>query len=146
MCWQPWTLSNPVIEGKWIFSSNPPPNWIYNGMVTIYTENGDSIDIILCGECGAGGGGSHSIVKHFCQGKFNSIPFINIKTSPFLLNSRLSCLMLSWHHHGHTDISMTRHVSPADAPCQAGYSPRVWGPTKSIILPPFCATSVLGME
>ena len=39
------------------FFIKSPPNWIYNGMVTIYPENGDSIDIILCGDCWLEGSG-----------------------------------------------------------------------------------------
>ena len=69
-------------------------------MVTIYTENGDSIDIILCGECGATGGGRRGaqrtavteLWRTFVREKFNSIPFINIKTSPIIFCQNCSAL------------------------------------------------------
>ena len=93
---------------KFFIKSPQLPNWIYNGMVTIYTENGDSIDIILCGECGATGGGgresredqTHWVVKDFCQGKvqFHSIykhQNQSYHLLPEMLCTKFFCL---WHN------------------------------------------------
>ena len=72
-------------------------------MVTIYTENGDSIDIILCGECGATGGEgresredrSHWVVKDFCQGKVQFHSIYKHQNQPVLSSLARTALYLT---------------------------------------------------
>ena len=144
--------------------------WPFTQRMGIQLTSFYVVNVVPRGEGGGEGSSedrSHWVVKDFCQGKvqFHSIykhQNQSYHLLPELLSTKLSVCDISYHRvmRMTKPQSNTLQLGPSSmwccctlyfpdavwAVCRCGYSPPVRGPTKSIILPPFCATSVLGME